>query len=130
MEQIGEFFNTFGMAVTSVVLPLLSFWIVKDSKKRKEQAEARKAQEEARKTEADNITSYATEWKELYEKKETKVVELEAKIEKLYDEKNEDRKRIRELMEKNQILELKNQSLEIMKCKRRGCKDREPPSDF
>lgn len=123
MEQIGEFFNTFGMAVTSVVLPLLSFWLVKDSKKRKEQAEARKA-------EADNITSYATEWKELYEKKETKVVELEAKIEKLYDEKNEDRKRIRELMEKNQILELKNQSLEIMKCKRRGCKDREPPSEF
>ena len=104
MEQIGEFFNTFGMAVTSVVLPLLSFWLVKDSKKRKEQAEARKA-------EADSITSYATEWKELYEKKETRVVELEAKIEKLYNEKNEDRKRIRELMEKNQILELKNQSL-------------------
>lgn len=123
MEQIGEFFNTFGMAVTSVVLPLLSFWLVKDSKKRKEQAEARKA-------EADSITSYATEWKELYEKKETRVVELEAKIEKLYNEKNEDRKRIRELMEKNQILELKNQSLEIMKCKRRGCKDREPPSEF
>ena len=94
-----------------------------DQKKRKEEATARKA-------EADNITSYAAEWKELYEKKENKVHELDAKIDQLYVEKNEDRQRIRELMEKNTELELKNQMLEVMKCKKRGCTDREPPSDY
>ena len=94
-----------------------------DQKKRKEEAAARKA-------EADNITSYAAEWKELYEKKENKVHELDAKIDRLYVEKNEDRQRIRELMEKNTELELKNQMLEVMKCKKRGCTDREPPSDY
>lgn len=94
-----------------------------DQKKRKEEAAARKA-------EADNITSYAAEWKELYEKKENKVHELNAKIDRLYVEKNEDRQRIRELMEKNTELELKNQMLEVMKCKKRGCTDREPPSDY
>ena len=112
-----------GGIVTTILLPLLGVFMFYDQKKRKEEAAARKA-------EADNITSYAAEWKELYEKKENKVHELNAKIDRLYVEKNEDRQRIRELMEKNTELELKNQMLEVMKCKKRGCTDREPPSDY
>lgn len=123
MEQLSELFNVIGGIVTTILLPLLGVFMFYDQKKRKEEAAARKA-------EADNITSYAAEWKELYEKKENKVHELDAKIDRLYVEKNEDRQRIRELMEKNTELELKNQMLEVMKCKKRGCTDREPPSDY
>lgn len=123
MEQISGVFTMIGGIVTTILLPLLGVFMFYDQKKRKEEAAARKA-------EADNITSYAAEWKELYEKKENKVHELNAKIDRLYVEKNEDRQRIRELMEKNTELELKNQMLEVMKCKKRGCTDREPPSDY
>lgn len=123
MEQLSELFNVIGGIVTTILLPLFGVFLFYDSKKRKAAAEARKA-------EADNITSYAAEWKELYEKKETKVQELDSKIDSLYVQINEDRQRIRELMEKNTELELKNQMLEVMKCKKRGCKDREPPSDY
>lgn len=102
---------------------LLKWFFNRKYEKRREDASADKAEDE-------NIKSYAAEWKELYEKKEKKVSELDAKIDQLYAEKNEDRIRIRELMQKNQELELKIQYLEIMKCKKRGCPDREPPSDY
>ena len=94
-----------------------------DQKKRKEEASARKA-------EAENITSYADEWKELYEKKENKVHELDAKIDQLYVEKNEDRQRIRELMEKNAALEVDKIKLESRRCDVKGCENRQPPSDY
>lgn len=83
----------------------------------------------AKKAEAENITQYAAEWKELYEKKEAKVHELDTKIDQLYVEKNEDRERIRDLQSKNVKLELENQSLNFKKCEVRGCKERKPPSD-
>ena len=86
-----------------------------DARRRKEEATARKEEAIARKAETDNITSYAAEWKELYEKKEAKVQELDKKIDQLYAEKNEDRLRIRELMEKNTTLEFKNQKQIIKK---------------
>lgn len=43
-----------------------------DARRRKEEATARKEEAIARKAETDNITSYAAEWKELYEKKKRK----------------------------------------------------------
>lgn len=84
MEELNELFNITGGIVTTILLPLFGVFMFYDSKKRKAAAEARKA-------EADNITSYAAEWKELYEKKEHRVVELDSKIDQLYAEKNEDR---------------------------------------
>ena len=84
----------------------------------------------AKKAEAENITQYASEWKELYEKKEAKVHELDIKIDQLYLEKNEDRERIRDLQAKNAKLELENQALNFKKCEVRGCKDRKPPSNY
>lgn len=123
MENLSELFNIIGGIVTTILLPLLGVFMFHDQKKRKEEAAARKA-------EADNITSYAAEWKELYEKKENKVHELDAKIDQLYVEKNEDRQRIRELMEKNAALEVDKIKLESRRCDVKGCGKRQPPSDY
>ena len=102
MEQISQIITIIGSSIATIILPLIGVFMFYDSKKRREAAQAEKA-------EADNISQYAAEWKELYEKKEAKVHELDTKIDQLYLEKNEDRERIREV---------------------RGCKDRKPPSDY
>lgn len=123
MEQISQIVAMIGGIVATILLPLIGAFQFYDSKKRKEAAAAKKA-------EAENITQYAAEWKELYEKKEAKVHELDTKIDQLYVEKNEDRERIRDLQSKNVKLELENQSLNFKKCGVRGCKERKPPSDY
>jgi len=123
MEQISQIVAMTGGIVATILLPLIGAFQFYDSKKRKEAAAAKKA-------EAENITQYAAEWKELYEKKEAKVHELDTKIDQLYVEKNEDRERIRDLQSKNVKLELENQALNFKKCEVRGCKERKPPSDY
>ena len=123
MEQISQIVAMIGGIVATILLPLIGAFQFYDSKKRKEAAAAKKA-------EAENITQYAAEWKELYEKKEAKVHELDTKIDQLYVEKNEDRERIRDLQSKNVKIELENQSLNFKKCEVRGCKERKPPSDY
>ena len=123
MEQISQIVAMIGGIVATILLPLIGAFQFYDSKKRKEAAAAKKA-------EAENITQYAAEWKELYEKKEAKVHELDTKIDQLYVEKNEDRERIRDLQSKNVKLELENLSLNFKKCEVRGCKERKPPSDY
>ena len=123
MEQISQIVAMTGGIVSTILLPLIGAFQFYDSKKRKEAAAAKKA-------EAENITQYAAEWKELYEKKEAKVHELDTKIDQLYVEKNEDRERIRDLQSKNVKLELENQALNFKKCEVRGCKERKPPSDY
>ena len=110
--------TTIGTLVNTVFIPVLLI----RTRKRKEEAEADNA-------EANTIKSYATEWKELYEKKEAKVEQLNAKIDSLYVKIEEDRTRIRGLMEKNQELALRNQLLEEQKCEIRGCDKRKPPSN-
>jgi chromosome segregation ATPase len=123
MEHFNQIIALIGGIIATVLLPLMTAFQFYDSKKRKEAAAAKKA-------EAENITQYAAEWKELYEKKEAKVHELDTKIDQLYVEKNEDRERIRDLQSKNVKLELENQSLNFKKCEVRGCKERKPPSDY
>ena len=73
MEQISQIVAMIGGIVATILLPLIGAFQFYDSKKRKEAAAAKKA-------EAENITQYAAEWKELYEKKEAKVHELDTKI--------------------------------------------------
>lgn len=109
--------------ISSVALPLLGVFLFYDSKKRKANAEARRA-------ELDNLTLYADEWKALYEQRDKRVDELNAKIDQLYKEKEDDRQRIRELQEKNTTLALENTSLRIKECQVKGCKNRIPPSDY
>ncbi len=123
MEQFSELFNLIGGIVTTILLPLFGVFLFYNQKKRKEEASARKA-------EADNITSYAAEWKELYEKKEAKVQELDAKIDSLYVKINEEREHNRELMEKNTALEVEKLKLEVKRCDVRGCSNRQPPTDY
>ena len=123
MEQISQIVAMIGGIVATILLPLIGAFQFYDSKKRKEAAAAKKA-------EAENITQYAAEWKELYEKKEAKVHELDTKIDQLYVEKNEDRERIRDLQSKNVKLELENQALNFKKCEDRGCKEGKPRSDY
>ena len=55
MEQLSTIIQVVGSLITLVILPLL---LLRSKKK--------KADAEAEKTEADNITAYAAEWKELY----------------------------------------------------------------
>lgn len=112
MEQLSTIIQVVGSLITLVILPLL---LLRSKKK--------KADAEAEKTEADNITAYAAEWKELYEKKEKRVVELDAKIDHLYAEITKYRDAIRELA-------VQNQALEFRKCNKHGCADRVPPSEY
>lgn len=116
---------------------ILKWWLNRRNESKKEaamaikaEADASRAEADAMKAEADTISSYAAEWKELYEKKERKVIEQDAKIDQLYTEKNEDRQRIRELMEKNAALEVEKIKLESRRCDVRGCAKRQPPSDY
>ena len=120
IEHIGSIVGIVGSAVSSIVLPLLGVLLFYDSKQRKASAEARKA-------EMDNLTGYAAEWKELYEQRDSRVCELNQKIDQLYVEKNDDRQRIRELQEKVSALTQENQVLRFKECQVRGCKDRMPP---
>lgn len=140
MENLGtlsEIFDIVGGIVTTIILPLFGVLFLREAKKRKAYAEARQAEADAkqaeadaRKADADTITSYANEWKKNYEEEKATTLRLDEKIDQLYLEKNQDRERIRELMEKNTEQALKCQMLEVMKCKKRGCPHREPPSDY
>lgn len=123
VEQLSEVIGIIGGIVTSIVLPLLGVFLFYESKKRGEAAKAKQAEAEAKKIEEDNITSYAEEWKALYEKKEQRVLKLEAQAE-------DDRKRIRELTEKNMQLSLELQKANFMKCEVKGCDKRQPPTGY
>ena len=127
MEELNELFNITGGIVTTILLPLFGVFMFYDSKKRKAVAEARKA-------EADNITAYAAEWKKCYEEERTVEAELNAKIDNLYKEKEEDRQRIHELIKKNTALEIEKTKLEaemeVKRCDVRKCGGRKPPSDY
>lgn len=130
LKVLSEIFSIIGGIVTTIILPLFGILFLREAKKRKAYAEARQAEADARKADAESISSYAAEWKKNYEEEKATVFRLDEKIDKLYAEKEEDRKHIRELMEKNTELALKCQMLEVMKCKKRSCADREPPSDY
>lgn len=124
MDQLTNIVTLTGGIVATILLPLLGFFQFYDSKKRKEAANAKKA-------EADNITSYASEWKENYNEKKKEVENLNQKIDQLYAEKQEDRFRIHELMNENTQLKLHTQALEFLKCNNAlKCIDRDPPNDF
>lgn len=123
VEQIIKIINALGSLLTGGAVGVFSYLFFFDSKKRTEAAKAKQSEAEARKLEEENITSYAAEWKELYEKKEHKVMELEAKA-------DEDRQRIRELTEKNMQLSLELQKAQFMKCEVKGCEKRQPPTGY
>ena len=130
LENISEIFNLIGGIVTTTVLPLLSVLLFHDSRTRNEAAKARLAEAEARKAEQDNIVGFAEEWKALYEQRDKRVDELNEKINQLEAKADEDRRRIRELQEKNLQLSLDLQAAKFLKCEVKGCKERKPPTGY
>ena len=129
-ESLSEIISLIGGAVTSIGIPLIGLFMFHDSKKRSEAAKAKLAEAEARKAELDNIASFAEEWKALYEQRDKRVDELNVKIDQLYQDKETDRRRIRELQEKNTQLTLDLQAANFKKCEKKGCGDRQPPTGY
>ncbi len=125
--MLSDIISMIGGIVTSVALPLLGVFIFYDSKKRSEAAKAKQAEAAAKAAEEDNITSYAQEWKDLYEKKEARVNQVENKIEELYKQIGDDRQRIRELTEENTRLKLDNVTY---RCEKLECGLRIPPNAY
>ena len=130
IEALSEIISLIGGAVTSIGIPLIGLFMFHDSKKRSEAAKAKLAEAEARKAEQDNVASFAEEWKALYEQRDKRVDELNAKIDQLYQDKETDRQRIRELQEKCQQYSLDLQAAKFLKCEVKGCKDRQPPTGY
>ena len=124
MEQLSEIISIIGGGINSIVLPLITALLFYDAKRRREDAAATKA-------EADNLTQYAAEWKRFYEEGRDEAKELNAKIDQLYREKEDDRRRIRELLERNTRLSLDVQALEFVRCNiALRCANRQPPNDY
>lgn len=130
MNEFQTVVTIISSLVSSIALPLLGVFLFYDSKKRSEAAKAKQSEAEARKMEEEYLSIRAGEWRKLYEEEREVEKELNTKIDQLYKEKEDDRQRIRELQEKNTALTLENQSLSFRKCEVRGCKDRQPPSDY
>lgn len=117
-----------------VIMPLLTAFLFYDSRKRSEEAKAKQEEAAAKKADSEVSAGYATEWKELYEKKETKVNELEAKIDALGKKLEEKRNEIRSLKEelfqkKLEHIQLKY-DMEIVRCDNKECGARIPPPKF
>ena len=130
MNEFQTVVNIISSLVSSISLPLLGVFLFYDSKKRSEAAKAKQSEAEAQKMEEEYLSIRAGEWRKLYEEEREVEKELNAKIDQLYKEKEDDRQRIRDLQEKNTALTLENQSLKFKKCEVRGCKERQPPSDY
>ena len=127
IENLSEIIGMVGSAVTGIAVPLIGVLMYHDFKKRTEAAKAKQAEADAKASEIDNINSYAAEWKELYEKKEARVNQLESKIDGLYAQIGDDRQRIRELTEENTSLKLDNVTY---RCENLGCAKRMPPNAY
>ena len=90
------------------------------SRKRKEAALA--SQEENK-----TISSYADEWKELYERSNGMVMGLNEKVDNLYEEINGYRSQIRKLKDEKNNLTLLVHELKWNRCIVDGCQKRTPP---
>lgn len=130
LEHLSEIISMLGSAVTGIAVPLIGVLMYRDFKKRTEAAKAKQAEAEARKVEEENITTRAEEWRKLYEEESDERKKRDEKIDLLYQEKEADRQRIRELTEKNLKLTLDLQKAEFMKCEVKGCDKRQPPTGY
>ena len=130
LEHLSDIISMLGSAVTGIAVPLIGVLMYRDFKKRTEAAKAKQAEAEARKVEEENITTRAGEWRKLYEEESDERKKRDEKIDLLYQEKEADRQRIRELTEKNLKLTLDLQKAEFMKCEVKGCDKRQPPTGY
>lgn len=127
LDNLSDIVGMLGSAVTGVAVPLIGVLMYHDFKKRTEAAKAKQAEASAKATEIDNINSYAQEWKALYEQRDKRVDELNAKIDSLYQTIEDDRQRIRQLTEENTTLRLDGATY---RCEKLGCAKRVPPNAY
>lgn len=113
-----------------------SFFFVK-SNKRIKAADARRAQAEARLAEIENkqaeiqlIHTQADEWKRLYNESEEERKELQEKLSKQIESKDELHGKYIQQQYRIGELELENQSLRWHKCVVKGCGLRKPSRDI
>lgn len=126
-EQLLRLVNAVGSLLTGGGLGVLSYLFFFDSKRRTENARAKQSEAEARKAEEENITSYAEEWRQLYEQRDKRVQELNDKVDRLYRNIEDDRQRIRALTEENTRLKLDGVTY---RCERLECPKRVPPNAY
>lgn len=126
--EIAEILSLVGSLVNTVGIPALGGLLYVDSRRRAEAAKAKQAEAEARAAEEDNITSYAAEWKELFEKEERRVSEFKAEVQRLNEQVDEDRKRIREMQAEIAGLKIEAYKATQWKCEVKMCPNRVPPT--
>ncbi len=119
--------NDFILLVTALggiegIKQLVKWWISRKAEKRTVEAQASSE-------EAESISKYAVEWKELYEKKEQRVNVLDDKVDELYAEIGKYRSMVLQLKEDNAALEIENKKLSYHRCDIKGCTNRRPPSE-
>lgn len=105
------------------LMEAIKFWMKRKSMKKQADAEA---------THADltNLNDYADSWKELYTEAKGEIKELNTKIDSLYEDIKKLRECKAEHIKNEHRLELENEALKIKECKKRGCIERDPPSDY
>lgn len=115
-----EIIQTISAIVTGVALPLLGVFLFYDAKKREAAAKASKA-------EAENITQYAAQWRELYKEKVKHEEDLNEKIDGLYVQLGQQRDELTQLKKEMADLTVKFKYAESQKCTVYGCPNRQPP---
>jgi hypothetical protein len=76
--------------------------------------------ENKRAKQLENEATASSQWRELYERAEARAETLNTKVDELY-------KKLGYLRDQNNGLTTQNAVLKILKCKRIGCSDRQPP---
>lgn len=113
--------DTIQFIVNSVLSTgIMGTFLFYGSRRRKENALARQEESKA-------ISSYADEWKELYERSNKSVDLLNEKVDSLYEEINGYRVTIRQLRDEKNNLLLALHEAQFNRCVRDGCQRRTPP---
>lgn len=103
---------------------------IKAAEAKRAQAEAKLAEIEGKQAEIQLIHTQADEWKRLYNESEEERKELQEKLSKQRESKDELHSKFIQLQYKIGELELENQSLKWHKCVVKGCGLRKPPRDI
>lgn len=85
------------------------------------------------KNEAQNLENEAAqseEWQKLYNEEREQISKLNAKIDSLYEELTKSRNENYMLHEQLTKAKIENTKLELLKCKKSACSERQPPTGY
>lgn len=115
-----EIITIISSIVNTAVVPLLGYFVFYNAKKRTAEADATRA-------ETDNAVKVAHEWQLLYEQRDKRVDELNAKIDQLYADIARYRDDVLRMREEQNALQLRFDTADYNKCTRKSCAKRLPP---